>query len=425
MIRTRFRRIVTPIPVPASKPLLRELRAREPLSMSGQPPVVWDEAEGVAVRDRWGNQWLDWSSGVLVANAGHGRKEIVDAIVAQARTGVLHHYCFPGRPRAELVRELARWAPRGLSKVFLLTTGAEAVECAIKLARKRGGPGRPVIVSFENGFHGRTLGAQLAGGIPALKDWTPRLDRDFVQVPFPDGPRSRFAPEVEPRRVAAVLMETYQGGSAAFAPTAYVKALRRWCDRRGALLIFDEVQAGFGRTGRKFGFEHYGVTPDLLCCGKGISSGLPLSALIGRPELLDQYPPGSMTSTHSGNPVAAAASLANLRLLRRERLVENAARVGRILHRELATLVRRFPRVLGALHGKGLVAALHVVRAGRPDAALAGDIVRRCVEKGLLLFSPVGPGGACVKICPPLVITADAVREGARVLAEAIDEALR
>jgi 4-aminobutyrate aminotransferase/diaminobutyrate-pyruvate transaminase/4-aminobutyrate aminotransferase/(S)-3-amino-2-methylpropionate transaminase len=440
-VSTRWRTLRTPIPVPASLPFLSELRRREPVSMSGQPPVVWDRAEGVTVRDRWGNRWLDWSSGVLVANAGHGRPEIVRAIARQARSGVLHSYGFPNEPRAELVRELARWAPPGLRKVFLLTTGAEAVEAALKLARtwgrRVGGRGKTAVVSFENGFHGRTLGAQLAGGIPALKEWIPRPDPDFAQVPFPDGFRvpdrsfalfesSLRARRLAPGRVAAVLLETYQGGGASFAPAAYVRELRRWCDRHGALLVFDEVQAGFGRTGRRFGFEHYGVRPDLFCCGKGITSGLPLSAVIGRPGILDLYPPGSMTSTHSGNPVASAAALANLRVIERERLVENAARQGELLHRELSRIVARFPEVCGALHGKGLVAGLHVVRPGStaPDGALAARVVRRAVEKGLLLFSPVGYGGATVKIAPPLVIRADAVREGARVLEEAFEEAL-
>lgn len=438
-VSTRHRRIVTPIPVPASLPLLRSLRRYEPVSMSGQPLVVWDRAEGVHVFDRWGNRWLDWSSGVLVANAGHGRRPIAEAIARQARSGLLHNYCFPSEIRARLVRELARWAPPGLDKVFLLTTGSEAVECALKLARTHGlatGGRRKIgIVSFERSFHGRTLGAQMVGGIPALKDWIVNLDPTMVQVPFPDGfrtPDTRFAVfeealrrrRVPPDRVAGVITETFQGGGASFAPPEYMRRLRRWCDRHGAVLIFDEIQAAFGRTGKTFGFEHYGIVPDLVCLGKGITSSLPVSAVIGRRAIMDLYPPGSMTSTHTGNPVAAAACLANLALLRRERLIENARRMGAVLHRELGRIARRFSSVCGAVHGKGLVAGLHIVRPGgiEPDGDRAFDIVRRCVEKGLLLFSPVGYGNATVKIAPPLVITKDAVREGAGVLEEAIGE---
>ena len=177
-VETPYRRIVTPIPVPESLPILERLRRYEPQSMSGQPLVVWDRAEGVNVYDRWGNMWLDWSSGVLVANAGHGRREIAEAIVAQAQKPMLHSYCFPSEARADLTQKLVEIAPEGLDKVFLLTTGAESTENAIKLSRtwgqQVGGPKKIVFVSFMNGFHGRTLGAQQAGGMPGGKSWIER-----------------------------------------------------------------------------------------------------------------------------------------------------------------------------------------------------------------------------------------------------------
>ena len=170
-IETQHRRICTPIPVPESIPVLEKLRKYEPESMSGQPLVVWDRAEGFYVYDRWGNKWMDWSSGVLITSAGHGRPEIVDAIVEQARKPLLTNYCFPSEIRAALVERLVEITPPPLEKAFLLTTGSETVECAIKLARthgiRRGGPDKITIVSFERDFHGRTLGAQMAGGIPS------------------------------------------------------------------------------------------------------------------------------------------------------------------------------------------------------------------------------------------------------------------
>ena len=300
-VATQYRRIGTEIPVPQSIAILEELRRFEPQSMSGQPPILWDRAEGICVYDRWGNQWLDWSSGVLVSNAGHSHPRIRQAILDQVNHGLLHNYCFPSELRAQLVRELAAVAPEGLKKVFLLTTGAEAVECTIKLARTWGqkiaGDNKITIVSFDNAFHGRTLGAQMAGGIPALKSWIVNLDKDMVQVPFPDGfrgPDTSFdgfqqalaARGVAPEQVAGVLSETYQGGNASFAPAEYMQQLRQWCDQHQALLILDEVQAGFGRTGTYWGFEHYGVIPDLICCGKGITSGLPLSAVIDRKSVV-------------------------------------------------------------------------------------------------------------------------------------------
>lgn len=441
LVSTKYRRIVTEIPVPESIPILQGLRLHEPASMSGQPPVVWDRAEGVQVFDRWGNMWLDWSSGVLVANAGHGHPRIGQAIVDQVRHGLLHNYCFASEVRGAVVEELARLAPPGLDKVFLLTTGAEACECALKLARTWGrsiaGNRKITLVTFHNAFHGRTLGAQMAGGIPALKEWIVNLDPDFVQVPFPDGfrcPNTGFdlflesleSLGVEPGAVAGVMTETYQGGNASFAPPEYVQKLRAWCTENKALLIFDEVQAGFGRTGTFWGFEHYGVVPDLICCGKGISSGLPIAAVIGRPEVMDLYPPGSMTSTHTGNPICAAAVLANLQVLREENLVERARAMGEILQPELRRVAARFPEHVGTVHGKGMVASLHVVKPGgiEPNAPLAADVVRRAVEKGLLMFAPVGYRGASVKVAPPLVMGEEALRESIQVVEEAIGAAI-
>ncbi len=441
-VDTKYRTIQTPFPVPESLPILEMLRRHEPRSMAGQPPVVWDSAEGIQVYDRWGNKWLDWSSGVLVTNAGHNHPKIKQAMLDQINQGMVHCYCFPHVGRAELTKKLAEVAPEGLDKVFLLTTGSEATECAVKLARtqgqKLGGNDKITIVTFDNAFHGRTLGAQMAGGIPALKSWIVNLDKDFVQVPFPcgfRGPDTSFegflnalaAKGVHPKQVAGVMTETYQGGNASFAPPQYMQKLRGWCDENQAALICDEVQAGFGRTGTYWGFEHYGIVPDLICCGKGISSGMPLAAVIGRTDLMDLYAPGSMTSTHTGNPVCVAAALASLDVIEEEHLAENSRKLGEeVLQPALREIWRKYPDHIGMVHGKGLVAALHMVKPGgiEPDAKTASRVVNACVEKGLLMFAPVGYAGASVKISPPLVITEEPLRESIAVLEEALAEVL-
>jgi 4-aminobutyrate aminotransferase/(S)-3-amino-2-methylpropionate transaminase len=438
-VKTRFRCIQTALPVPESLPVLERLERYEPRSMQGQPPIVWDRAEGFCVYDRYGNQWLDWSSGVLVANAGHAHPAIVSAIVQQAERHLLHNYCFPSEVRAALAQRLVELAPPELNKAFLLTTGSETTENALKLARTHGlrvgGREKITLVTFHQAFHGRTLGAQMAGGIPSLKEWIVNLDPNIIQVPFPDGfrckdqsfdlfLRSLREQGFEGRHVAGVMLETYQGGGASFAPPEYMQQLRAWCSEQEAVLICDEVQAGFGRCGTLWGFEHYGIVPDLMCLGKGISSGLPVSAVVGRADLMDQYPPGSMTSTHTGNPICCAAALASIEVLLKEGLVENAARQGEVLHAGLAELQAEFPEVIGAVHGRGLVAGVHVTRRGseEPDGELAFRVVERCMEKGLLLFSPVGFGGATLKIAPPLCITTEAVQEGVSVLREAFAE---
>jgi 4-aminobutyrate aminotransferase/(S)-3-amino-2-methylpropionate transaminase len=426
--------------VPESIPILEKLYAFEPRAMRGQPPVVWDRAEGFQVFDAWGNRWIDWTSGVLIANAGHGRPEIADAIARQASGRLLTSFSFANEPRALLVERLSSLLPEPLKKVFLYSVGSEAIECALKMCRtfgvKSGGRSKHVIVSYQGAFHGRTLGSQQAGGIPELKQWIVNLDPGFVQVPFPDGFRTRDTSfdsferslreqGVEPQNVAGVILETYQGGSAAFAPTRYMQDLRQWCTGHKALLICDEIQAGFGRTGKLWGFEHYGVVPDLAVFGKGISGSLPMAAVAGRADVLDQYPPLSMTSSHAGNPVCCAAALASVDLVVNERLADRARETGVVLHRKLNAIAARFPQV-GCVAGKGLVAGMPCVRPGttEPDADLAFDVVRRSMEKGVLMFAPVGLGAATVKISPPLVIPEDAVVESVDALEEAFAEAV-
>ena len=437
IVRKKYRRIVTNIPVPESIPILKALRKYEPISMTGQPLVVWDRAVGCQVHDKWGNKWLDWSSGVLVTNAGHGRKEIVEAMVKQARKPMLHNYCFPSEIRARLAGRLVAVAPKKLGKIFILTTGSESTECAIKLMRtyglKIGGKKKIGIVSFQNAFHGRTLGAQMIGGTPGLKEWIVNLDPTMKQVPFPDGYwntdtsfdsflKALKKQKMTPDRIAGVIFESYQGMGASFAPRAYIRALAEWAKKHRILITCDEVQAGFGRTGKFWAFEHYGIVPDLICCGKGITSGMPLSALIGRKELMDQYPPGSMTSTHTGNPICCAASLASLDIIAKEKLVQNAANVGKVMKKGFLDLQKKYPDIIGAVQGKGLVYGLHVVKRGKKEADYdtAFEIVLRCIEKGLLFFSPVGY--STIKVAPPLVITAEQALDGLSVLAEAFAE---
>jgi len=434
-VQTNHRRIQTMLPVPESLPLLRRLRESECRSMRGQPPIIWARGDGVHVHDPYGNMWLDFSSGVLVTACGHGHPDIVRAIQAAAGTGIYHAYNFPTEVRAELAAKISSLVPRPLKEVFLLTTGSEAVECCIKLARthgqKLGGPRKTVLVTFDNAFHGRTMGAQLAGGSAALKSWIGPYECGFVQVPYPDGfrqkdesfevfTRSLADKGVAPDQVCGVMSETYQGCNAKIMPPAYAQALRRWCDQHGALLIFDEIQAGFGRTGTWFGFQHTGVVPDLAAFGKGISGGMPLAAVVGRSEIMNQYGPGEMTSTHSANPICCAAALANIEVIQRENLVENAARLGPVLAEGVRKTQEFSHGRVGRVDAVGLVAAVQFTRPGttEPDAALAWDVCKRIVESGVMLFSPVGVGGCCLKICPPLTIGEEALREGLEVIRE-------
>lgn len=442
-IKTKFRCIKTAIPVPESLAIFEKMRKSEPRSMSGQPPVIWHKAEGATVSDPWGNRWIDWSSGVLITNAGHGHPEILKAIREVLDRPLLATYVFPHEGRADLTEKLAALAPDPANyQVFLLSTGSEATENCIKLSKtyamEKHGPQKKVMVSFQNGFHGRTMGAQLAGGMPKLKKWIGELDSSFVQVPFPDGYkntdvsfdlflRTLKEKNVKPGDIAGVMVESYQGIGPDFLPVEYARKLESFCREHDIVLTMDEVQAGFGRTGKMFCFEHYGIKPDLIACGKGISSSLPLAAVIGRTDVMSLYPPGSMTSTHSASPLAVAAALANLKVLEQEHLVDRAARLGAWFIPELKRIQEKYPEVLGCLHGKGLVAGIQVVKPGTrtPDPAVAVKINLACLYRGLMMFAPVGIAGECVKIAPPLSIDEDALRESLVVFEEAVDEVMK
>lgn len=439
-VNTKYRTIKTKLPVPESLEVFKKLEGAEPPSMMGQPPVVWDRAEGFQIFDRYGNAWIDWSSGVLITNAGHGRKEIRDALREAVDKPLISTYVFVHEKRAELSAALQALAPKPEKyRVFLLSTGSEATENCIKLAKtyalEKHGPEKKYFVSFKNAFHGRTMGAQLAGGMDNQKKWIVDEGRTFVQVPFPDGFKNEDTSfdlfrktlkehGIEGKHIAGVMTESYQGVGPDFLPYDYAQKLQDYCREHDIVQVYDEVQAGFGRTGKMFTYEHYGVTPDLVACGKGISSSLPIAAVIGREDIMGLYAPGSMTSTHSGSPLPVIAAIENLKIIRKEGLVERSAKLGEILIPEIHRIQRKYPSILGCATGKGLVGGIQVVKEGtkEPDGALAQRINERCYQKGLLMFAPVGVGGECLKISPPLIIPEDALRESIAVFEEAIDE---
>ncbi|MHB9036404.1 MAG: aspartate aminotransferase family protein [Armatimonadota bacterium] len=441
-IETKYRTIKTKIPVPESLPIFEALKASEPQSMMGQPPIVWHKADDFTVEDKWGNRWIDWSSGVLITNAGHGRPEIKNALKSIIDQGLLASYVFVHEQRAELCGLLQSISPDPADyRVFLLSTGSEATENCIKLAKTyalaKHGPKKKYFVSFKNAFHGRTMGSQLAGGMEKLKTWMIDRDATFVQVPFPDGYKNEntsfdlFLSTLKEMgitgdEIAGVMTESYQGVGPDFLPVDYAQKLQSFCRENDIVMIFDEVQAGFGRTGKMFCYEHYGVKPDLIACGKGISSSLPISAVIGRQDIMGLYPPGAMTSTHSASPLPVAAAIANLKIIIDEKLSDRAAKTGDILLPELDRIQKKYPDRLGCMHGKGLVAGIQVVKPGTktPDSDTATAINYACLRKGVLMFAPVGIGGECLKIAPPLTIAEDALRESIGVFEEAIDEAL-
>lgn len=443
-VETAWRRIATPQPAPGTVELLHRLRSHEPESMTLELPVVWERASEWSVEDPFGNRWLDFTSGIFVANAGHAHPRVRGAIEQMAARPLLHSYSFATEVRAQLVERLVALTPPHLDTVLLLTTGAEANEAAIKVMRLRGLRARADrlgIVSLTLGFHGKTMGAQTASGRTEQKRWIGQLDPNFHQIPVPYPPicpwheaeqpcgagcfeRSMVAladAGVDLGTITGFLVEPYQGWSAALLPDEFVRAMRTWANEHGALVAFDEVQAGIGRAGKLLAHEHFGVEADLVACGKGISSSLPLSALLGRRELIDVD--DSFHSTHGGNPVCCAAALANLEVIEEEKLVERGWRVGETLGRALRELAGRFGEVALRVEGRGMVWALHLVdpESGELDAVLGDIVIERAMRRGLLL---IRTGTGTIKVGPPLSIPEEAALEGAGVIEEALAEAL-
>jgi len=450
-IETKHRRIVTPIPVPESFELIREMQTYEPISNAGQPLIVWDHTEdGYKVCDPYGNKFIDFSSGVMITNVGHGNPEILEAIKKTLDKPLLCSYLHPTKERVEAAKAICSISPIPDSKAFMLSAGTEAVEAAVKVARTyakmKGGPDKKVIVSFEGAFHGRTLASQMVGGQPTLKEWIPNIDPDIFQAPWPnaydhdwanpekpgfteEGMFQKFldtidAHNVEYKNIAAVVIESYYGNLCYPMPYSFAQNLRKFCDQYDICLIMDEIQIGCCRSGKMFGFENYDILPDLFTTAKGLSGGLPQSALVGRKELMDIYAPNTMTSTHSGSPVASAGTAASIKYMVEHKLDKVAAEKGKIMEKMLKDLWAKYPNRISYVSGIGMAWAVTFAEAdthkGQPEFAL--EVTKKCNENGLTFFAAVG-AGITMKLTPPLTIPEDALIEGLEAYATAVAEA--
>lgn len=442
-VNTKFRGILTKLPVPESLEIFSQLERYESRSMHGQLPVVWDRAEDFLVFDPYGNCWIDFTSTIFVANAGHSNKKIIEALKRQLDSKLLHSYTFASKIRTKFLKKLIDISPKQLEKAFLLSAGTEATECAIKLIRMYSinqAKSKNIILSFRGSMHGRTMGAEMLKGDLASSEWIGFRDQNMYHLPVPFAASSnndvdwekQFTKDIEQlenegmnvKNIAGFIIESYVGWCAYFYPIAYIQALCKFAKKNNILIAFDDIQAGFGRTGKLFGYQHYDVEPDLVCIGKAISGSMPLSGVIGRKEIMDTPEIGSMSSTHSANSLSCAAGLANLEEIESRNLIKESARKGKILHSFLSNLKSSNNDLIANIFGKGLVAAIIVKNpsTNKPDAELAGKICEKAMQKGLLL---VHTGRESIKIGPPLTISDDALLEGLSVLKESISEVAR
>jgi 4-aminobutyrate aminotransferase-like enzyme len=440
-LETKYRKISTQIPAPGTKEIISRLEKTESRSMQGQFPIIWDKAEDFSVFDIAGNKFIDFTSTIFVANIGHGNKRVSAAIKEVLDKPLISTYAYMSEVRAKYLEKLIEFAGPPFGKAFLLSAGTEATEATLKLIRMHGqkiGKKRSGIVTLNGNWHGRTMGAQMMSSNAEQKAWIGYEDPNIHHIDFPypwlvseEQGEEFFIKQLESLKqrglnletdIAGFMLETFQGWGALFYPKSFVKAIRKFTEENSILLAFDEMQAGFARTGKKFGFEHYEVSPDLFACGKGMGGGVSLSGVIGRSEIMDLPAVGNMSSTHSANPLVCAAGFAVLEEIESRNLVAETARKGEILKKSLKDLKNKFPEVINNYYGEGLIAS--VILNDFNDLTkneIASQISEKCMQKGLLV---VHTGRESIKLGPPLIITDEALLEAMSVFEEAVIEVI-
>lgn len=420
--------LITSLPGPRAQAIVQRDRAVTSPSYTRDYPLVVSRGQGCMVEDVDGNVFLDMTAAIAVTATGHAHPEVVKAIQEQsARLLHMSGTDFYYEPMVELAEQLAIRAPFPQpqnnavfpAKIFFTNSGAESNEGAIKLARYY--TKRSLIVAFLGAFHGRTYGAMSLTGSKAVQraNFGP-LVPGVTHIPYGTHAsldyleQQLFTTILPPQEVAAIVVEAIQGEGGYIVPEdGFLKRIREICDRHGILMVVDEVQAGMGRTGRLFAIEHWGVMPDIITTAKGIASGMPLGAILARPELMT-WPPGSHATTFGGNPVACAAGIATLRLLE-SGLMSNATQMGELLQTSLTQLHQRFPRV-SPPRGKGLMVAVDLLdEQGNLDHKLRDRIIQEAFLRGLLLL---GCGKAAIRFCPPLVIDSDQIQIALQIISE-------
>jgi 4-aminobutyrate aminotransferase / (S)-3-amino-2-methylpropionate transaminase / 5-aminovalerate transaminase len=429
------RKITTQLPGPRSKELHDRRTQAVSAGLTVGFPVYIDRAEGSILLDVDGNQLVDLGSGIAVASVGHAVPEVADAVGQQAAR--FNHTCFmvtPYQGYVEVCEALNRLTPGTHDKrSALFNSGAEAIENAVKIARLA--TGRQAVVVFEHAYHGRTnLTMALTAKNMPYKDrfgpFAPEVYRVATSYPFRDGRSgseaaaaaiAQIETDVGARNVAAVLMEPIQGEGGFVVPApGFLPALSAWCGTSGALFIADEIQTGFCRTGAWFASEHEGVVPDLVATAKGIAAGLPLAGVTGPRDVMDAVHEGGLGGTYGGNPIACAAALATIEIMRRDDLCARARWIESVVRPRLDALARTTPSI-GEVRGRGAMLAVEFVQPGttEPNPAAVKAVLASCHAEGVVAIS-CGTYGNVVRLLPPLSIAEPLLDDGLSVLESAI-----
>jgi 4-aminobutyrate aminotransferase/(S)-3-amino-2-methylpropionate transaminase len=436
---TKTIELKTGIPGPGSAEILarKDAVVADPLTIA--LPVVIDHGEGATITDVDGNTFIDFTGGVGCLNVGHANPRVIEAVQEQAARFLHTDFTIiPYEPYVTLAERLIALSPfRGPAKAAFFNAGTEAVENAIKFAR--GYTKRPAVIAFEGGFHGRTLlSLSLTSKTHPYKAGLGPFAPEVYRLPFAQDYRGPSAAEalealeralittVAAETVAAIVIEPVQGeGGFVVAPQEFLQGVRRICDENGIVMVVDEVQTGFGRTGRMFAVEHYGIEPDLMTVAKSIAAGLPLSGVIGKAAIMDSLHDSGIGGTYVGNPVAQAAALAVLDVFEEDGLVERAAAIGETIRARMQTWYERWDAI-GDVRGLGAMLAIELVTdrdTKAPAADVASRVVEAAAERGLLLLKS-GIYSNCIRVLVPLVITDAELDEALDVWESALEATL-
>jgi 4-aminobutyrate aminotransferase / (S)-3-amino-2-methylpropionate transaminase / 5-aminovalerate transaminase len=436
---TKTIELKTGIPGPRSAEILarKDAVVADPLTIA--LPVVIDHGEGATITDVDGNTFIDFTGGVGCLNVGHANPRVIEAVQEQAARFLHTDFTIiPYEPYVTLAERLIALSPfRGPAKAAFFNAGTEAVENAIKFAR--GYTKRPAVIAFEGGFHGRTLlSLSLTSKTHPYKAGLGPFAPEVYRLPFAQDYRGPSAAEalealeralittVAAETVAAIVIEPVQGeGGFVVAPQEFLQGVRRICDENGIVMVVDEVQTGFGRTGRMFAVEHYGIEPDLMTVAKSIAAGLPLSGVIGKAAIMDSLHDSGIGGTYVGNPVAQAAALAVLDVFEEDGLVERAAAIGETIRARMQTWYERWDAI-GDVRGLGAMLAIELVTdrdTKAPAADVASRVVEAAAERGLLLLKS-GIYSNCIRVLVPLVITDAELDEALDVWESALEATL-
>lgn len=391
-------------------------------------PVYVDHAKNAELWDVEGNRYIDFGTGIAVCNTGHSHPKVIAA--AKAQIDKFSHTCVMVNPyevAVELAEKLTAAAPGdSKKKAIFVSTGAEAVENCVKIARAH--TGRRGVIAFNGGFHGRTnLTMALTGKITPYKNLFGPFPGDIFHAPFPiekhgisvkdslKAVENLFKVDIAPTDVAAIIVEPVQGeGGFYAAPAEFMQALRELCDQHGIVMIADEIQTGFGRTGKMFSCEHANVEPDLITMAKGIAGGFPISAVVGKTEIMDAPLPGGLGGTYGGSPVACAAALAVLEVIEEEKLIDRSAQIGAIFNERLSALQSQYPDLISDVRNQGSMIAMELCKNGDAEQAnpeLTQAIIAKAAKYGLILLA-CGFYGNVIRFLPALTISDEIINEG-------------